>query len=87
MKGKISCRKFWKDHNTSLHFAIIQKNYEVIEFLLENEAEINAQNIDGRTPLMLAALSGDEKLTEYLLEFDADKTIRDKTGNLPYTFD
>ena len=63
-----------------MHFAIIQKNYEVIEFLLENEAKINAQNIDGRTPLMLAALSGDEKLTEYLLEFDADKTIRDKAG-------
>jgi len=69
-----------KEKNTVLHYAIIQKNYDAIVVLLENGLDIDAQNIDGRTPLMLAALSGDEKLTEYLLEYGADKVLKDNSG-------
>ena len=69
-----------KEKNTALHFAIIQKNYEAIVVLLENGMDIDSKNNDGRTPLMLAALSGDEKLTEYLLEHGADKSIKDNSG-------
>ena len=57
-----------KDKNTALHFATIQKNYEAIILLLENEMDADARNADGRTSLMLASLSGDERITEYLLE-------------------
>lgn len=69
-----------KDKNTALHFAIIQKNYEAIKLLVENGFEIDAQNADGRTPLMQAALSGDERLTEFLLESGADLQKKDRTG-------
>jgi ankyrin repeat protein len=69
-----------KEKNTALHFAIIQKNYDAIVVLLENGLDIDARNTDGRTSLMLAALSGDEKLTEYLLENGADIMVKDKSG-------
>lgn len=69
-----------KDKNTALHFATIQKNYEAIILLLENEMDADARNADGRTSLMLASLSGDERITEYLLEYNADKLIKDNSG-------
>ena len=69
-----------KEKNSALHFAIIQKNYEAIVVLLENGMNIDAKNTDGRTPLMLAALSGDEKLTKYLLDNGADLSIKDNSG-------
>ena len=50
--------------------------------MIENGSDINAQNADGRTPLMLAALSGDEKITECLLDCNADKNIKDKSGTV-----
>jgi ankyrin repeat protein len=66
-----------KDKNTALHFATIQKNYDAIILLLENGMDVDAQNADGRTSLMLASLTGDERITEYLLEYNADKLIKD----------
>lgn len=69
-----------KDKNSALHFSIIQKNYEAVELLLESGAEIDAQNIDNRTPLMLAALAGDERLTAILLEYGANTDLKDQTG-------
>lgn len=69
-----------KDKNTALHFSIIQKNYEAVELLIDSGVEIDAQNADKRTPLMLAALAGDEHLTNLLLEYNADKTTVDQSG-------
>jgi len=46
---------------------VIQKKIEAIELLIEHGADIDAQNADGRTPLMLASQSGDEDLVDFLL--------------------
>lgn len=70
-----------KDKNTSLHYSVIQRKYELIDLLVDNGADIDVQNADGRTPLMLAAQAGDDKFTDYLLDYGADKNLRDKAGN------
>lgn len=69
-----------KDKNTSMHYSVIQHNYELIDMLVDNGADIDVQNADGQTPLMVAAKAGDEKLTDYLLDYGADKKQRDKAG-------
>ncbi len=65
-----------KDRNTALHYSVIQKKIEAIELLIEHGADIDAQNADGRTPLMLASHSGDEELVDFLLGME----IQQKCG-------
>jgi hypothetical protein len=69
-----------KDKNTALHFSVIQKNYEAAELLLQAAALVDARNSDGRTPLMLAALAGDERLVRSLLRSGAEAGLRDQSG-------
>lgn len=53
---------------------------EAIDLLIDHGADIDVQNADGRTPLMLAAQVGDDELIDYLLDYGADKLIKDNTG-------
>ncbi len=57
------------------------KKYDIIELLINCGADIDAQNISGKTSLMLSAQSGDEQLIDFLLDYGADKNIRDKSNN------
>jgi hypothetical protein len=56
-----------------LHAALChpERDYKVVEMLLENGANVNFRQADGQTPLHLA-VSCDDGLTELLLEFGAD---------------
>lgn len=69
-----------KDRNTALHYAVIRKKIDAIDLLVEHGADLDAQNADGQTPLMLAAKTGDEELIDVLLDYGADKLIQDKLG-------
>lgn len=69
-----------KDKNTSLHYSVIQRKYELIDILVDNGADIDVQNADGQTALMVAAKAGDDKLVDYLLDYGANKKLRDRTG-------
>lgn len=51
---------------TLLHFAAREGANEIIEWLLQKKANINAQNLIGETPLDLAILYGFEKTTRLL---------------------
>lgn len=52
-------------------------NYASIEILIDcSKSEINDGDSDGRTPLMLASLSGHAKSTRSLLALGADNSIR-----------
>ena len=52
-----------------------------VALLLSAGAEVNAKNEQGETPLHLASRLGIERAVELLLEYGADITIRDKSGN------
>ena len=50
-------------------------------YSLQNKANINSQNKDGDTALMLAVRYKNSKLVTYLLTIGADATIKNKYGN------
>lgn len=63
--------------NTTLIMAAAEKSHEMVSLLLQNGADVNATNNDGRGALMEAALWGRIETVRTLLRFNADKYLRD----------
>ncbi|KAI0229415.1 hypothetical protein LSAT2_020160 [Lamellibrachia satsuma] len=61
---------------TALHYATIAKKATMVTWLLHNGAEITV-NGDGRSPLHLAAASGDFDIVKQLLAHKCEVNIRD----------
>ena len=55
----------------------------MIEFLIENGADINARTSHGFTPLLYAAKNGYHSIIELLVVNGADVEINDKAGLTP----
>ncbi|KAJ9470561.1 Palmitoyltransferase AKR1 [Diplonema papillatum] len=75
-------------HGTALHHAALQGNVEVIDFLLEHDADPNCKTVpEGETPLMWAAADPAPKipLLRRLIAKGADPTIRDAKGATAFT--
>lgn len=70
-----------KDKNSAIHYAVIQRNSQLVDILVENGIDIDKQNADGRTSLMLAALNGSEQIVDQLLDFGPNKTLTDNQGD------
>lgn len=69
-------------HSTALHLAARRGHVEVVKLLLAQGADVNAQDISGRTPVMLAALGGVHKDLVFLLirDYGAVFNIEDLAG-------
>lgn len=65
---------------TPLHYAATKANLEMIRFLLEKHAFIDAPSPNGTTPLMMAAHYGSALATKILLEEGADPRIKNHLG-------
>lgn len=74
-----------KNGNTALHHAVIAKRLDVVQFLLESGAEVDAQNLKGQTALHLAIDDGDccDKICQLLFSHHASVDIQDGHGNTP----
>ena len=59
---------------TALHIASREGNYEIVEILIANGADVNLSDSEGWTPLMRAALFGADDIVELLLAKNADAT-------------
>lgn len=59
--------ELWTDRGTPLHFAVQGDSKECVELLLDAGLEIDAENGDGITPLMQAAVMGHEDVLVVLL--------------------
>lgn len=59
-------------HLTALHLASAQGHLPIVEALIQNGANVNAQASTGSTPLYEAVLNGFEDITRVLLENGAD---------------
>ena len=71
---------------TALHLAIESSALgrdETVEWLLDHNAEIEAPDYDGYTPLLRASRLGRGLITRYLCERDADVNVFDYEGNSP----
>ena len=73
------------DDLTFLHsFQSSKGNVDVIEKLIENEADVNcADDLNGWTPLHLAAINRERDAAEYLISQGALVDIEDKYGDMP----
>lgn len=69
------------DHATPLLFACHKGSADTVAILLENGAEIEARDDLGKTPLIVAALSGSNaSIIDLLLDFHADIDNCDREG-------
>ncbi len=55
--------------------------FEVVQLLLENGADVDAANKKGSTPLMLASERGRVDVVRLLLQYDADIFVENEKGN------
>jgi ankyrin repeat protein len=69
------------DDDCALHFAAYWGEHEVILELLAIDADINARNRLGSTPIHLAAMNGKCDTIRLLVEKGADLTLFDEEGN------
>ena len=65
-----------KHGNTCLHFAVIQKKYFFLSYLLVSKADVNAQNKFGFTPLHTAVLHNYMEGGQLLLGRGADVKVK-----------
>lgn len=70
--------------NTALQTAILAEQTEIAKFLIEQKADLNAQNSgNGATALHLAIYKRNIELVRLLVAAGADKTIKDSRGSTP----
>ena len=67
----------------SLFNAVNRENVNATRKLLNNGANVNQNNENGRSPLMQASLLGNSELVKLLLAKGADVNKADKDGNTP----
>jgi hypothetical protein len=79
------------DGRTALHYAAGNGNYSSCKVLLQKGANVNAQNKNQRTPLMWAALFGQQKCSKpyaevfkLLLNSGADTELRSTSGETAF---
>ena len=60
-----------QEQKTPLHYAIEQRNYDLVQLLLSKGADPNIANADNDTPLIMAVKTQDIKMLELLLEAGA----------------
>lgn len=60
--------------------AAVNGNKDVARILLKYEANVNAIDLDGKTPLMIAVVNGHQSLVEVLLSSGADLTVKNSVS-------
>ncbi|XP_019773681.1 poly [ADP-ribose] polymerase tankyrase [Dendroctonus ponderosae] len=79
----INCRDAQGRNSTPLHLAAGYNNVEVAEYLLENGADVNAQDKGGLIPLHNASSYGHLDIAALLIKFNTVVNATDKWGFTP----
>ena len=66
--------------NTPLMIAVLNRQHEAVEYLCANGADVNMQNNDGATALIMAAFYNLPDEASVLLKYNPDREIKDKFG-------
>lgn len=69
------------EQDTPLHLAAFHNKIDVVKVLLaQRNVNVNARNVAGQTPLILAARAGHQEVVRLLLLAGADRKIVDSRG-------
>ena len=83
----IDFNTFSNEGRSTLHVAVISKKLEVVEFLINNNTNINAQDSFMKTPLHIAVEKQYDDIAALLLSYDnIDVNIPDLKGCLPFHY-
>lgn len=63
--------------DTALHLGVVCNNESTVRVLLQHNADVDARDFDGLTPLQRAILKGHEVILELLLEYSANVNAKD----------
>ncbi len=90
IKNKVDVNVRSTNESTALFYAIryssvsVRKN--IIKILIDNNANINAKEPDGTTPILAATSNNDIESINLLLDYDADVTAKNKLGYTPLLY-
>ena len=70
--------------STALHIAAYHGHFEVVKWLIEQNADVHAVDRHGNTPLHTAVQVGNTKSVRCLLEHGADVTTKNDGGKTAY---
>ncbi|MBU1101462.1 MAG: ankyrin repeat domain-containing protein [Bacteroidetes bacterium] len=73
-------------NRTAFHIACDAGNLDIVKFLVENNADIQAKDVDGDTPLHWAAFRGRDEIAAYLLEIGAEINAVNLSQNTPLVY-
>ncbi|MDQ0592753.1 ankyrin repeat protein [Chryseobacterium ginsenosidimutans] len=95
-KGNVEVADFLMDNvkdvnyksqeGTALAGLSVKYNKNLVEHLLNKNANPNITDATGSTPLFWAVKFGNKELTELLLKHKADKSIKDSQGMTPFEY-
>jgi ankyrin repeat protein len=71
---------------TPLMVAALENQIELVKLLVDAGANINHQNQEGLTALMMAADMGNAEIVEHFLQHRADRSLKDANGMLAADF-
>ena len=71
---------YYKESRTALMYAARYGYADIVQTLLDNGADVNAEDKDNSTALMWAAFKGHEEAVKALLDNGADMNVRNKDG-------
>ncbi|XP_067337201.1 ankyrin repeat and EF-hand domain-containing protein 1a isoform X2 [Channa argus] len=69
-----------EDGKALLHAAVLSNNEDLVSFLLSEGAHPNIQDKQGRTPVMLAAELGNDRIVALLAQNNANMMLQDAEG-------
>eukprot|EP01135_Chromosphaera_perkinsii_P005678 Nk52_evm10s358 gene=Nk52_evmTU10s358 len=68
--------------NSPLHHAVLQNKYNMVELLVQNDADVNSRNKKNKaTPLMMAVQNKNFTISELLIQSGANLLAQDVGGN------
>jgi ankyrin repeat protein len=68
----------YQDANTPLHYAVLTNKAALVDSLVKNKANVNAQNKNKQTPLHLALIHNKQESVSALLKHKPDLNIPDE---------
>ena len=80
MKARMGIHERNREGMTPLHIAAKSGYQRISQLLLQNSANINAQDNNGWTPLHYAIINDEIQLINYLIKKGADLSVKDRWG-------